>query len=61
MSASTFGQTNAAFPRATGFVASMVIALIGLGRAEGRDLRALSPAEREDLGLSLTDMNRLGV
>ncbi|MEM7506784.1 MAG: hypothetical protein AAF415_08555 [Pseudomonadota bacterium] len=60
MSVSTFGQTNAAYPWLTGSVASVVIALSGLFSAGGSDLRALSVAEREDLGLSPFDMHRLG-
>ncbi|MEM9045732.1 MAG: hypothetical protein AAGC81_13665 [Pseudomonadota bacterium] len=57
MANTTFGQTNTAFPRATGLVASLVSTLVGSSQ---RDLRAFSPAEREDLGLSLADMHRIG-
>lgn len=57
MTGTTFGQTNTTYPRATGFVAYMVKAL---GNARQRDIRGMSPTEREDLGLSLADMSRIG-
>ncbi|MEM7239975.1 MAG: hypothetical protein AAF501_19405 [Pseudomonadota bacterium] len=57
MANTTFGQTNAAFPRATGFVAGLIKSLTGAGQ---NDLRGLTPAEREDIGLSLADMRRIG-
>lgn len=57
MANTTFGQTNTAFPRATGLVAGLVKSLMGAGQ---RDIHGLSPAEREDIGLSLADMSRIG-
>ncbi|MEL6478001.1 MAG: hypothetical protein AAFR17_11805 [Pseudomonadota bacterium] len=60
MAQTSFGVTTLNFPRATGLVARALNALIGPGRSFGRDLRGLNPAEREDLGLSLADMRRIG-
>ncbi|MBY8974914.1 hypothetical protein KHP62_03775 [Rhodobacteraceae bacterium NNCM2] len=57
MTNTTFGQTNASFPRATGLVASLVRTLT---RVSQRDIRGFTPAEREDIGLSLADMSRIG-
>ncbi|MEM8790507.1 MAG: hypothetical protein AAGE80_02730 [Pseudomonadota bacterium] len=57
MTNTTFGQTTTAFPRATGLVASLINTI---ARASKRDLRSFTPAEREDLGLTLADMRRIG-
>ncbi|MEM9369592.1 MAG: hypothetical protein AAGA26_00410 [Pseudomonadota bacterium] len=57
MANTTFGQPNATFPRATGIVAGLIKSLAGAGQ---NNLRGFTPAEREDIGLTLADMRRIG-